>query len=131
MSNGIISQLIENIEHENDEILVEQFTMISVRPSEKVLAMLDVMVELSGKNYSSEISKIISSQLLDEVHSSIEYAEPILNAAEQVFNAGDDSFYGSSVLSTLNDMKYIKYDFDGLRDQIKWQRPTNSVEINV
>ena len=61
MSNGIISQLIKNIEHENDEILVEQFTMISVRPSEKVLAMLDVMAELSGKNYSSEISRIISS----------------------------------------------------------------------
>lgn len=130
MSNGIISQLIENIEHENDEILVEQFTMISVRPSEKVLAMLDVMAELSGKNYSSEISRIISSRLLDKVRSSIEYAEPIINAAEQIFNAGDDHFHDSSVLSDLSEMKYIKYDFDGLRDQIKWQRPTNSVEIN-
>ena len=131
MSNGIISQLIENIEHENDEILVEQFTMISVRPSEKVLAMLDVMAELSGKNYSSEISRIISSRLLGEVRSSIEYAEPIINAAEQIFNSGDDHFHGSSVLSDLSEMKYIKYDFDGLRDQIKWQRPTNSVEINI
>lgn len=119
MSSGIISQLIENIENENEESLIEQFTIISVRPNEKVLAMLNIMTELSGRNYSSEISRIISSQLLNEVCSSIEYAEPILNAAEQVFNTGDHYFDDSSVLSYLGRNKYLDYDFTGFSAQIK------------
>ncbi|WML92091.1 hypothetical protein RCF98_07040 [Thiothrix lacustris] len=114
MTNGIISSLIKDIEENNNEIRAEQYAMVNVRPNEKILAMIEVMMKISGKNYSSLFTEIISLELADIAASNIEYAEPILNAAEQVFNKEDHYFLQQDcALSILKDEGYIKiYEYN-------------------
>jgi hypothetical protein len=110
MSNGIILSVIKDIEKINNETHVEQYTIVNVRPSEKILVMIDIMMKISGKNYSSVISEIISSQLVNIAASDIEYAEPILNTAEQLFNEGDRCFQKDCAFDILCRKGYIKYE---------------------
>ncbi len=119
MSNGIISRLIEEIEENNNDIRVEEHIMVNVRPSEKVLSMLDFIMKISGRNFSSEISEIISSKLVDIACSSIEYAEPILNASEQVFNNGYTRFQEGCAFDILCNEGYIKYELAPTESELK------------
>ena len=54
MSRGILSKMIEEIGESQAEIRAEDYTMVNVRPGEKVASMLDLLSGLSGKTITSQ-----------------------------------------------------------------------------
>jgi hypothetical protein len=103
MKTGIISDFIENIEATN-----EQRPIISVRPSDKVMAMLDFMAKISEKNYAQSFSQLVSSELIYIVNA-IKIPDILLDAAEKVFLSGKDGFQKGSALEYLYKNGYIDY----------------------
>lgn len=83
MSIGILSTVIQAIGEAQVEARAEQHTMVNVRPGEKVSAMLDLVAELSGKSATGLVAEVISSRLHAYASSSFEYADSIMDAAEQ------------------------------------------------
>ena len=121
MNNRIISPIIKDIEETNKEVRSEQsneYTIVNVRPSENILAMLDFMSKLSRKNYSSVIPEIISLELANFA-TSIEYAETILDTAEKIFSNGDNCFQEGCALAILGDNDYIKYELSPTEREVK------------
>lgn len=83
MTNGILSKLINEIGEANAEARAENYTMVNVRPGDKVSAMLDLLTKLSGKSPSALVADEISRRLAALAASSKDNAEAILNAAER------------------------------------------------
>lgn len=83
MTNGILSKLINEIGEANAEARAESYTMVNVRPGDKVSAMLDLLTRLSGKSPSALVADEISHRLASLAASSEENAEAILNAVEK------------------------------------------------
>ena len=83
MSIGILSNVIQAISEAQMEARAEQHIMVNVRPGEKVSAMLDLLAELSGKSATALVAEVISARLKAYAASSLEYADPIMDAAEQ------------------------------------------------
>ncbi len=86
MSRGILSKMIEEIGESQAEIRAEDYTMVNVRPGEKVASMLDLVSGLSGKTPSAVIAEELSSRLAAYATSSATHARAILNAAEEALN---------------------------------------------
>jgi predicted transcriptional regulator len=84
MNSGIISKAISNIVEAQSEKKSEGFTMVNVRPGEKVSAMLDVLAHLYQKSPSVVIADALSRKIAAHAASSEMYADAILDAAEQV-----------------------------------------------
>lgn len=83
MTNGILSKLINEIGEENAEVRAESYTMVNVRPGDKVAAMLDILTKLSGKSPSVLVADEISRRLATYAASSARNAEAILDAVEK------------------------------------------------
>ena len=83
MTNGILSKLINEIGEANAEARAESYTMVNVRPGDKVSAMLELLTKLSGKSPSALVADEISNRLAALAASSQDNAEAILNAAER------------------------------------------------
>lgn len=83
MSRGILSKMIEEIGETQAEIRAEDYTMVNVRPGEKVASMLDLVSSLSGKTPSAVVAEELSSRLAAYAVSSPPHAGAILDAAEK------------------------------------------------
>ena len=81
MSRGILSKVIEEIGETQAEIRAEDYTMVNVRPGEKVASMLDLVSALSGKTPSAVVAEELSSRLAAYAVSSATHAGAILDAA--------------------------------------------------
>jgi hypothetical protein len=84
MNTGIISRAISNIVEAQSEKKAEGFTVVNVRPGEKVSAMLDVIAHLYQKSPSALIADALSRKLAEHARSSLGHADAILEAAAQV-----------------------------------------------
>lgn len=84
MSRGIISKVIEGIGEAQAEVRAEEYTMVNVRPGEKVAAMLDLVAALSGKTASAVVAEELSSRLAAYAVSSGDHADAIMDAAQEV-----------------------------------------------
>lgn len=83
MSRGILSKMIEEIGETQAEIRAEDYTMVNVRPGEKVASMLGLVSVLSGKTPSAVVAEELSSRLAAYAVSSATHAGAILDAAEK------------------------------------------------
>lgn len=83
MSRGILSKVIEEIGETQAEIRAEDYTMVNVRPGEKVASMLGLVSALSGKTPSAVVAEELSSRLAAYAVSSATHAGAILDAAEE------------------------------------------------
>lgn len=83
MSRGILSKMIEEIGETQAEIRAEDYTMVNVRPGEKVASMLGLVSALSGKTPSAVVAEELSSRLAAYAVSSATHAGAILDAAEE------------------------------------------------
>ena len=83
MSRGILSKVIEEIGETQAEIRAEDYTMVNVRPGEKVASMLDLVSALAGKTPSAVVAEELSSRLAAYAVSSATHAGAILDAAEE------------------------------------------------
>ena len=83
MSRGILSKVIEEIGETQAEIRAEDYTMVNVRPGEKVASMLGPVSALSGKTPSAVVAEELSSRLAAYAVSSATHAGAILDAAEE------------------------------------------------
>lgn len=83
MSRGILSKVIEEIGETRAEIRAEDYTMVNVRPGEKVASMLGLVSALSGKTPSAVVAEELSSRLAAYAVSSATHAGAILDAAEE------------------------------------------------
>lgn len=83
MSRGILSKMIEEIGETQAEIRAEDYTMVNVRPGEKVASMLDLVAALSGKTPSAVVAEELSSRLAAYAASSATHAGAILDATEE------------------------------------------------
>ena len=63
MSRGILSKMIEEIGETQAEVRAEDYTMVNVRPGEKVASMLDLVSALSGKTPSAVVAEEIDKAL--------------------------------------------------------------------
>ena len=84
MNKSIISNALSSIIEAEDDKRAENFTMINVRPGEKVSAMLDILTFLTKKTPSTLISEAFSIQLAEYTCSSVSHADAVLDAVEQV-----------------------------------------------
>ena len=84
MNKNIFSQALSSIIETEDENREENFSMINVRPGEKVAAMLDILAHLSKKTPSALIADVFSIELESYACSSILHADAVLDAVEQV-----------------------------------------------
>ena len=87
MNKSIIFNALSSILEDEDDKRAENFTMINVRPGEKVSAMLDILTFLSKKTPSTLIAEALSTQLAEYACSSVSHADAVLDAVEQVLAA--------------------------------------------
>jgi len=100
MTNGILSKLINEIGEAHAEARAEHYTMVNVRPGDKVASLLDILSKLSGKSPSALVTEEISRRLAAFVASSSNNAALILDAAEEALK--QDGAYGFQVGSALD-----------------------------
>ena len=100
MSNGILSKLISEIGEAKAEARAESYTMVNVRPGEKVASMLDILSKLSGKSPSALVADEVSRRLAQFAASSMRNADAILDAAERALE--QDNAYGFQDGSALD-----------------------------
>ncbi|TBW08061.1 hypothetical protein E0E52_09800 [Azotobacter chroococcum] len=86
MSTGILSKAISNLVEAQSEKKSEGFTIVNVRPGEKVSAMLDVIAYLYQKSPSVLIADALSQKIATHAASSLTHADAIINAAGQVIS---------------------------------------------
>jgi hypothetical protein len=103
MTNGILSKLINEIGERHAEARAENYTMVNVRPGEKVAVMLDILSKLSGKTPSALVTDEISLRLAQYAASSPDNAEAILDAAEKTLM--QDGSYGFQEGSAFDFLK--------------------------
>jgi len=109
MSRGIISKLIEDIGEAQAEVRAEEYTMVNVRPGEKVTAMLDLVAALSGKTASAVVAGELSSRLAAYAVSSSDHAEAIMDAAQEVLKQ-DQMFQPGCALEILKNENVIEVE---------------------
>lgn len=111
MSNGILSKLISEIGEANAEARSEKYTMVNVRPGEKVSAMLDLLAKLSGKSPSALISDELSRRLAILATSNPAYMGAILSAVEKSLDeSGSYEFQDGSALDYIEKAKIIEIE---------------------
>lgn len=111
MSNGILSKLISEIGEANAEARSESYTMVNVRPGEKVSAMLDLLAKLSGKSPSALVSDELSRRLAILATSNPAYTDAILSAVEKSLEeSGSYGFQDGSALDYLEKAKIIEIE---------------------
>ncbi len=109
MSNGILSKLISEIGEANAESRSESYTMVNVRPGEKVSAMLALLAKLSGKSPSALVSDELSRRLATLATSKPAYTDAILSAVEKSLDeSGSYGFQDGSALDYLKRAKIIE-----------------------
>ncbi|WMS45291.1 hypothetical protein RDV64_23410 (plasmid) [Acuticoccus sp. MNP-M23] len=102
MTNGILSKVIGDIGEADSEARAESYTMVNVRPGEKVAAMLSTLSKLAGKSPSAVVTDEISRRLSDYARSSLAHSEAILDATEKALkDGGYSSFQSGSALDIL------------------------------
>ncbi len=119
MTSGILSKLIEEIGDTQAEVRAESYTMVNVRPGEKVGALLELLSELSKKNPSALVTDALSSRLAVYATSCTDNADAILNAAESALK--QDGVYGfqhGSALDILEKAGVIEVE-NSLQKQIR------------
>ena len=109
MSRGIISKVIEDIGEAQAEVRAEEYTMVNVRPGEKVATMLDLVAALSGKTASAIVAEELSSRLAAYAASSCDHAEAIMDAAEEVLKQ-DQMFQSGCALDILKEADVIELE---------------------
>ena len=116
MTNGILSKLINEIGEENAEVRAESYTMVNVRPGDKVAAMLDILTKLSGKSASVLVADEIARRLATYAASSARNAEAILDAVEKA-SQQDDTFHyqDGSALDLLQKAGILEIDDPNMR----------------
>lgn len=110
MNTGIISKAISNIVEAQFEKKSEGFTMVNVRPGEKVSAMLDVLAHLYQKSPSAVIADALSQRIATHAASSEMYADAILDAAGQVL-LEREFIHEESALGILKEQGLIKVKY--------------------
>jgi len=119
MTRGILSKLISEIGEAQAEVRAEDYTMVNVRPGEKVSVMLDILSKLAGKSPSALVTDEISIRLAEYAASSTANAEAILDAAEDTLKQdGAYGFQGGSALDILEKAGLIEVE-DPFRKQLK------------
>jgi len=109
VSNGILSKLISEIGEANAESRSESYTMVNVRPGEKVSAMLALLAKLSGKSPSALVSDELSRRLATLATSKPAYTNAILSAVEKSLDeSGRYGFQDGSALDYLKRDKIIE-----------------------
>lgn len=117
MSQGIISKLIEEIGEAQTEIRIEEYTMVNVRPGEKVSAMLELVAALSGKSASALVAEVLSSRLAEYAASSIDNVDAIMDAAEEVLKQAG-MFQPGCALDHLEKADVLKVE-NGFQKQLR------------
>lgn len=117
MSTGILSSVIQAIGEAHIEARAEQHVMVNVRPGEKVSSMLDLVAELSGKSATGLVAEVLSSRLQTYAASSYEYADSIMDAAEQALKQ-DGIFQPGCALDLL-----VKSDVITVQNGLQKRRP--------
>lgn len=108
MSNGIFSTAIKNAIAVHTETKTEGYTMVNVRPGEKVSAMLDVISHLHQKSPSMIIIDELSKKLAEYAVSSVDHAQPVLNALERLVQEEQShNINASSALGILKEQKFF------------------------
>jgi glutaredoxin 2 len=107
MTNGIFAKAISNIVEAQSEKKHDGYTMINVRPGEKISAMLDVIAYLNQKSPSGIIADALSQKIADHAASSALYADAILEAATKIVSDGGH-FQKQSALGILENKKLIR-----------------------
>lgn len=115
MNSGIISKAISNIVEAQFDKKSEGFTMVNVRPGEKVSAMLDVLARLYQKSPSAVIADALSRKIAAHAASSQMYADAILDAAGQVL-LEREFLHEESALGILKEDGLIKVEYS-------WDKP--------
>lgn len=100
MTNGILSKLINEIGEAQADARAESYSMVNVRPGDKVAAMLDLLSKLAGKSPSALITDEISRRLADYAASATINADAIMDAAEHAFER--ENAYGFQEGSALD-----------------------------
>lgn len=115
MNSGIISKAISNIVEAQFDKKSEGFTMVNVRPGEKVSAMLDVLARLYQKSPSAVIADALSRKIATHAASSEMYADAILDAVGQVL-LERGFLHEESALGILKEDGLIKVEYS-------WDKP--------
>lgn len=100
MTNGILSKLINEIGEAQADARAESYSMVNVRPGDKVAAMLDLLSKLAGKSPSALITDEISRRLADYAASATINADAIMDAAEHALER--ENAYGFQEGSALD-----------------------------
>lgn len=100
MTNGILSKLISEIGEAQADARAESYSMVNVRPGDKVAAMLDLLSKLAGKSPSALITDEISRRLADYAASATINADAIMDAAEHALER--ENAYGFQEGSALD-----------------------------
>ena len=115
MNSGIFSKAISNIVEAKTDQKSEGFTMVNVRPGEKVSAMLDVVSHLNGKSPSAVIAVALSAKIADFAASSKNNAQAILDASEKAII--ESSYpHADSALGLLQKHGFLKIRNSFARD---------------
>ena len=107
MNESIISNALSSIIEAEDEHRAENFSMINVRPGEKVAAMLDILTHLSNKTPSALIADALSRKLAEYAVSSADHVDAVLGAAEIVL-VSQGGFSHESALGLLQKKKILE-----------------------
>lgn len=99
MTNGILSKLINEIGEAQADVRAESYSMVNVRPGDKVAVMLDLLSKLAGKSPSALVTDEISRRLADYAASSTSNVDAIMNAAEHALDR--ENAYGFQEGSAL------------------------------
>lgn len=100
MTNGILSKLINEIGEAQADARAESYSMVNVRPGDKVAAMLDLLSKLAGKSPSALITDEISRRLADYAASATINTDAIMDAAEHALER--ENAYGFQEGSALD-----------------------------
>jgi hypothetical protein len=100
VTNGILSKLINEIGEAQADARAESYSMVNVRPGDKVAAMLDLLSKLAGKSPSALITDEISRRLADYAASATINADAIMDAAEHALER--ENAYGFQEGSALD-----------------------------
>ncbi|HGW2956668.1 TPA: hypothetical protein ACNP37_005422 [Raoultella ornithinolytica] len=87
---GMMKGLISSVEMSEEELQAENYVMVSVRPGEKVSAMLDVFCHIFKKSPSAVINggNAFSEQLARHVASNPLHGDAVLEAVEKAIENG-------------------------------------------
>ena len=117
MSRGILSKVIEDIGDAQAEIRSEHYTMVNVRPGEKVAAMLDLVATLSGKTASALVADELSSRLAAYAVASVAHLAAMLDAAEKALKQNQMLQFGSA-LAILEEEGVLEVE-DGFQRKLR------------